>query len=62
MQKSVTNKNYFDSDLDMAPFKEFVKDSIVLTYDDEREDYYFNQDDYVTIGPELISFISQFKK
>ena len=57
-----TNKNYFDSDLDMAPFKEFVKDSIVLTYDDEREDYYFNQDDYVTIEPELISFISQFKK
>lgn len=57
-----TNKNYFHSDYDMVPFKNFVKDAIVLTKEDDKEDYYFNDDDYVYIGDEIISFLDKFLK
>lgn len=57
-----TNNNYFHSELDTKPFKELVKDSIVLIHEDTKEDYYFENKDYASISEEVISFLNQFKK
>lgn len=57
-----TNNNYFHSELDTLPFRELVKDSIVLIQEDKKEEYYFKPEDYFPIGEEVISFLKQFKK
>ena len=48
--------------MDMLPFKELVKDSIVLKQDSVKEDYYYKEEDYAPVGKEVISFLEQFKK
>lgn len=55
-----TNNNYFHSEIDMIPFKEFVKDSEILIENSAQSDYYFKQEDYVFIGDKTISFLNQF--
>ena len=55
------NKNYFHYELDILPLKELIKDSIVLTYDFEPENYYFGNDYYEHYGNEIIEFLKQFK-
>ena len=57
-----TNDYYFDFEMDMLPFKELVKDSIVLKQDSVKEDYYYKEEDYAPIGKEVLSFLEQFKK
>ena len=57
-----TNDYYFDFEMDMLPFKELVKDSIVLKQDSVKEDYYYKEEDYAPVGKEVISFLEQFKK
>lgn len=56
------NNNYFNIELDSQPFKDLIEDSIVLTHDLHREDYYFEEIDYSHFGHEAISFLSQFRK
>lgn len=55
-----TNDNYFHSELDIAPFKKSVKDSIVLIQKEPKKDYYFKEDDYAILGDQVISFLEQF--
>ena len=57
-----TNDNYFCFESDMLPFKELVKDSIVLKQDFQKDDYYYKEEDYAPIGNHVISFLEQFKK
>lgn len=57
-----TNNNYFDSQLDVLPFKDLVKDSIVIIQEDEKENYYFEQKDYAPVGDKVIEFLSRFIK
>ena len=57
-----TNNNYFCSEFDILPFKELVKDSVVIIADDEKEDYYFKEKDYASIGIQVIDFLNQFIK
>lgn len=57
-----TNDNYFNYELDMLPFKDWVSNSIVLKQEDIKEKYYFEEKDYAPIGEEVIAFFKQFKK
>ena len=57
-----TNNNYFDFEMDMLPFKEHIKDSIVLKQDFIKEDYYYKEADYAPIGDKVVAFLEQFKK
>ena len=56
-----TNDNYFNYELDMLPFKDWVSNSIVLKQEDVKEKYYFEEKDYDPIGEEVIAFFKQFK-
>lgn len=56
-----TNDNYFNYELDMLPFKDWVSNSIVLKQEDVKEKYYFEEKDYAPIGEEVIAFFKQFK-
>lgn len=55
-----TNDNFFDYEMDMLPFKDLVKGSIVLKQDFVKDDYYYKEEDYAPIGKEVISFLEQF--
>ena len=57
-----TNKNYFDYDLDLMPFKDCVKDSVTLIQDQGFENYFFEQEDYSYLGDEVISFFKNLEK
>lgn len=56
------NSNYFDYEHDAMPLKELIKNSVVLTYNFEPENYYFEDSYYEKYGKEVIEFITQFKR
>ena len=51
------NKNFFDYELDILPLQDLIENSTVITHESESENYYFVEDDYNTLGKELIKFL-----
>lgn len=57
-----TNDNYFNFEDDMLPLKERINNSIVMSIDSDKDDYYFKKEDYAPILNDMVSFLEQFKK
>lgn len=58
---STDTSHYFDFETDMVPFKELIKDSIVIHQDNVKKEYYYSEKDYAPVGDQVISFLEQFK-
>ena len=57
---STNTNHYFNFEFDILPLKDSVKDSMVLQQDIIKDEYYFSEKDYASIGNEIISFLEQF--